>query len=120
MDYAGPLWLGKILDKQFCEAMAKENTNIALRSSARISKLLALEREEAEAPPTFYVIDKISAKLSLPVPPVDAVLKGIRHDGFQAVPTHFNSRGLRTNASAFKMQNLVSTLAGYSNRLHEL
>src|SRR3990170_566481 len=111
MDYVGPLWLGRILDRQFCESMEKENTHTALRNSARISKLLALEREEAESPPTYYVIDKISAKLSLPVPSVDAMLKALRDNGFQAFPTHFNSRGVRTNASAFAIQKLVRALA---------
>ena len=109
MDYAGPLWLGKIFDKQFCEAMAKENTQIALRQSARISKLLELARDEAEAPLTYYVIDKISNKLSLPVPSVVAMLKTIRDNGFQAVPTHFNTRGIRTNALALIMQDLVKS-----------
>ena len=107
MDYAGPLWLGKIFDKQFCEAMAKENTQIALRQSVRITKLLSLARDEAEAPITYYVIDKISNKLSLPVPSVVAMLKTLHDNGFQAVPTHFNSRGLRTNAPALAMQKLL-------------
>ncbi len=111
MDFAGPLWLGRIFDKWFCEAMKKENGKRALRNSARISRLLALSREEAEAPPTYFVIDKISSKLSLPVPSVSAMLKALSRSGFQAVPTHFNSRGLRTNASAFTMQKMVRAFA---------
>jgi tRNA (guanine26-N2/guanine27-N2)-dimethyltransferase len=111
MDYAGPLWLGRILDKHFCEAMQKENTRRALRNSSRISKLLSLARDEAEAPLTYYVIDKISNKLSLPVPSVVAMLKTLQDNGFQAVPTHFNSRGLRTNAPALTMQKLLKYLA---------
>ena len=112
MDYSGPLWLGTILDRKFCGLMEKENRHRALRNSARISKLLGLAREEADAPLTYYVVDKISGKLSLPVPPVDAMLKALRASGFQAVPTHFNSRGVKTNAPAFTMQNLVRSLAG--------
>jgi tRNA (guanine26-N2/guanine27-N2)-dimethyltransferase len=108
MDYAGPLWLGTILDKQFCESMTKENTRRAFRNSARISKLLFLARDEAEAPLTYYVVDKISSKLSSPVPSVDAMQRILRQNGFQAYPTHFNSRGVRTNASAMTMQKLLS------------
>ncbi|MEJ5327866.1 MAG: tRNA (guanine(10)-N(2))-dimethyltransferase [Candidatus Bathyarchaeia archaeon] len=111
MDYAGPLWLEKILDKEFCELMAKENMHRTLRNSGRIAKLLSLAKEEAEAPATYYVLDKISDKLALPVPAVNAVLQVLRENGFQAFSTHFNSRGIRTDASAFAMQRLVREIA---------
>jgi tRNA G26 N,N-dimethylase Trm1 len=55
----------------------------------------------------YLVLDKLSAKLSLPAPPVATVLRKLRELGFQAVPTHFNSRGIRTDASAFVMQELL-------------
>lgn len=110
MDYAGPLWLGLILDKQFCEAMQKENMHRAFKNSAKIAKLLTLEREEADAEPTYYVIDKISSKLTLPAPSVASVLKKLKDNGFQTVPTHFNSRGLKANAQAQTMHELVKSL----------
>jgi tRNA (guanine26-N2/guanine27-N2)-dimethyltransferase len=112
LDWAGPLWLSKIFDRQFCELMAEENRHTAFRNSGKITKLLALAKDEAEAPATYYVIDKISNKLSLPVPSGDAVLKTLSKSGFQAVPTHFNSRGLKTNAPALTMQNMIRTFAG--------
>ncbi len=107
MDYAGPLWLGNIFNKAFCESMAKENEHVALRNSARIDKLLTLAKNEADAPPTYYVIDKVSNKLRLPVPSLDAMTKLLISSGFGAVPTHFNSRGFRTEASALKIRDLV-------------
>jgi tRNA (guanine26-N2/guanine27-N2)-dimethyltransferase len=113
MDYAGPLWLGKIFDTRFCELMAQESKRTAFRNSGKIAKLLTLAKDEAEAPATYYVIDKISDKLALPVPSVAAML-GILHDnGFEAVPTHFNSRGVRTNAAAFAVQNLLKTAVSF-------
>ncbi|MBN1245396.1 tRNA (guanine(10)-N(2))-dimethyltransferase [Candidatus Bathyarchaeota archaeon] len=105
LDWAGPLWLGKIFDTQFCELMAQENRRIAFRNSGKISKLVALAMDEAEAPATYYVIDKIGNKLSSPVPSVAAMLQSLHDNGFEAVPTHFNSRGVRTNAPAFAVQN---------------
>ena len=110
MDYAGPLWLGRIMDKHFCEAMQKENTQRPFKNNVRITKLLSLARDEAEAPLTYYVIDTISNKLSLPVPPVVVMLKTLRDNGFQAVPTHFNSRGLRTNAPALAIQEMLKNV----------
>jgi tRNA (guanine26-N2/guanine27-N2)-dimethyltransferase len=110
MDYAGPLWLEKIFDKRFCELMAKENMHTAFRNSGKITKLLALAKEEAEAPATYYVIDKISNKFSSPVPSVAAMLKILHDNGFEAFPTHFNSRGVRTDAPALTMRKLLQKL----------
>jgi tRNA (guanine26-N2/guanine27-N2)-dimethyltransferase len=107
MDWAGPLWLGKIFDRQFCELMAQENRHTAFRNSRKIVTLLSLAKEEAEAPATYYVIDKISNKLSLSVPSVAVMLRILHDNGFDAVPTHFNSRGVRTNASAIVVQNML-------------
>jgi len=111
MDWAGPLWLGKIFDPQFCESLAQENRRTAFRNSAKIAKLLSLATNEAEAPATYYVIDKISNKLSSPVPSVAAMLKILHANGFKAVPTHFNSRGVRTEAPALVMQKLLQKIA---------
>jgi tRNA (guanine26-N2/guanine27-N2)-dimethyltransferase len=110
MDYAGPLWLEKIFDKHFCELMAKENMHKAFRNSGKIAKLLSTATAEAEAPVTYYVVDKISNKLALPVPSVDALLRILRNNGFQACPTHFSSRGIRTDAPALTMQKFLQTI----------
>jgi tRNA (guanine26-N2/guanine27-N2)-dimethyltransferase len=111
MDYAGPLWLGKILDNQFCESVLSENRQHTFKNSAKITKLLSLAGDEADAPPTYFVVDKLSAKLGLPVPSVATMLNRLREKGFDAVPTHFNTRGIRTNAPAQKMQDLVKSFA---------
>jgi len=110
MDYSGPLWLERIFDKRFCELMAKENMHTAFRNSGKIAKLLSLAKGEAEAPVTYYVIDKISGKLALPMPSVSNMLQNLRHKTFQAFPTHFNSRGIRTEAPALTVQNLLQKL----------
>ncbi len=111
MDYAGPLWLGKILDRQFCESMQKENKQRPFKNSVRIAKLLSLTINETEAEPTYYVLDKISNKLKLPAPSVAVMLKTLHENNFEAVQTHFNSRGVRTDAPALIMQDLVKKAA---------
>ncbi|MCW4044260.1 MAG: tRNA (guanine(10)-N(2))-dimethyltransferase [Candidatus Bathyarchaeota archaeon] len=110
MDYAGPLWLDKIFDRQFCELMTKENTLKAFRNSGKIAKLLPTATVEADAPITYYVVDKISNKLSVPVPAVDTLLQALHSNGFRAVPTHFNSRGIRTDAPALAVQEALKEI----------
>jgi tRNA (guanine26-N2/guanine27-N2)-dimethyltransferase len=107
MSWAGPLWLGKIVDPQFCDRILEKNRETALRNSRKITRLLSLAREEAKAPATYYVIDQMSDKLSLLVPSVSSMLKKLRENGFQAVLTHFNSRAIKTDAPALTMQQLL-------------
>ncbi|MGA2524630.1 MAG: tRNA (guanine(10)-N(2))-dimethyltransferase [Candidatus Bathyarchaeia archaeon] len=112
MDYAGPLWLGSIFDQQFIESMIKENQTVAFKSNARISKLLSLTKQEALAPITYYLLDKLSGKLGLPSPSIQAFSNALHNGGYQAVPTHFNPRGIRTNASALTMHKLLKEMIG--------
>jgi tRNA (guanine26-N2/guanine27-N2)-dimethyltransferase len=107
MEHTGPLWTGAIADPAFIEQIIKENQNTAFRNSAKITKLLTLAKTEASAPATYYVLDKLSGKLNLPAPSVQAFLSALKNSGFQAVPTHFNTRGIKTNAPALVMQKLL-------------
>jgi tRNA (guanine26-N2/guanine27-N2)-dimethyltransferase len=114
MQWAGPLWLGTIFNQSFCDSLFKENKHIAFRNSQKIAKLLGLTQNEAEAPATYYVIDHITDKLALPVPSVHNVINRLRERGFQAMRTHFNARGIRTNAPALTVQQLLRDASGTS------
>jgi tRNA (guanine26-N2/guanine27-N2)-dimethyltransferase len=107
MDYAGPLWIGNIEDSLFIDQLIKENQNTAFKNCAKITKILTLTKNEAALPPTYFVIDKLSGKLKLPAPSNQEFLTRLQNGGFQAVPTHFNPRGIKTNASALIMQKLL-------------
>jgi tRNA (guanine26-N2/guanine27-N2)-dimethyltransferase len=107
---AGPLWLGRIADKKFCSLMEREAKQRGLRQEKRILKMLSLVQNEAEAPVTYYRVDKICDKLNLPIPALKKVIDRIRKAGFQAVPTHFNSRGIRTDAAASVVMEVVTKL----------
>jgi tRNA (guanine26-N2/guanine27-N2)-dimethyltransferase len=107
MSIAGPLWLGKIFDKKFCELMEQEAKQRKLRLGERIGKILALTESEVEAPITYYVVDKLCDALALPVPPIKKIVKTLKEEGFQASLTHFNSKGIRTNISAMNMKELL-------------
>ncbi|MCW4017316.1 MAG: tRNA (guanine(10)-N(2))-dimethyltransferase [Candidatus Bathyarchaeota archaeon] len=112
MNYAGPLWIGKIFDTHFIDLMIEGNLHTAFRSSGKITKLLSLTHEEADAPLTYFVLDKMSGKFGLPAPSVAAFFQTLKNNGYVAVATHFNSRGVRTNASSFVMKEMVQkTLA---------
>ncbi len=111
MNYSGPLWLGGIIDKQFCESMVKENAHKPFRNSRKIAKLLFVATTEVDAPITYYVLETVGKRLALPVPAVNVLLKILRDNNFQAYPTHFNSRGIRTDAPALTVQNFLQKIA---------
>ena len=82
MDWAGPLWIGSIFDADFIEAMIKENQTVAFKNSARITKLLTLTKEEAIAPMTYFIVDKLSGKLGLPSPSIQAFINALKEGRF--------------------------------------
>ena len=110
MDWAGPLWTGSIQEAAFIESVLTENLTANLKLNIKINKFLTQIRAEANAPITYYVIDKLSGKLDLPAPSNHAFLAELQKAGFQAVPTHFNPRGIKTDASAKVMEKTLNQL----------
>jgi tRNA (guanine26-N2/guanine27-N2)-dimethyltransferase len=110
MEYAGPLWIGNIIDPAFIELLIKENQHTAFKNNAKINKLLTQTKNEATAPATYYVIDKLSGKLNLPAPSNQAFLDALKNSGYKAVSTHFNPRGIKTDALAMEMHKALKSL----------
>jgi tRNA (guanine26-N2/guanine27-N2)-dimethyltransferase len=110
LSMAGPLWLGKIFDKRFCEQMEEVAKKRNLRLGGKIEKMLALIENEAEAPVTYYVSDKLCANLNLPSPPITKLVEALKNTGFQAYATHFDSKGIRTDASAMRIKELLQRI----------
>ena len=110
LNYAGPLWVGKIFDRAFCELMEGEAKQRAFKLQERIRKLLFLIRNEVEAPSTYYVVDALCDSLNLPVPPIKTVAEKIKGKGFRVSFTHFNPRGIRSNAPAKEIQTILRDL----------
>jgi len=90
--------------------MQKEIEGKNLQKRKRVLKLLSLAGGEADSPATYYVVDKICDELNVPVPPLKRVVEELRKGGFQAVPTHFSSRGVKTDAPARAMKEIISKL----------
>lgn len=108
---AGPLWLGRIAEENFCSMMEQEVEGRGLIQEKKLLKMLSLIKSEAEAPATYYTVDRICDKLNLPIPALKKVMDELRGAGFQAILTHFNSRGLRTDAPANFVKGIITDLA---------
>jgi tRNA (guanine26-N2/guanine27-N2)-dimethyltransferase len=111
LSIAGPLWLGKIVDEKFCNLVEEGLGKRTFRLKERLEKILNLIKGEVDAPITYYVVDKICDKLAIPVPSVKKILNILREEGFQACLTHFNFGGVKANASAMDMKEILQKIA---------
>ncbi|MEM2500624.1 MAG: hypothetical protein QXG31_02625, partial [Candidatus Bathyarchaeia archaeon] len=107
---AGPLWLGKIIDKAFCLLMERNLGNFKYLDDG-VARLIMFAKDEADAPITYYVIDKICERISIPTPPIGEVIDIIGGMGFKAFRTHFHTRGIRTDAPASVVVKAVKEAA---------
>ena len=88
----GPLWLGRLWDKEFTDFVIKESSERPWLSKETI-KILELIGEESDLQvPGFYMVSKLCERVGIPQqPPIrDAV------QYFNGVRTHFAGDGLRT------------------------
>ncbi|MEM3666452.1 MAG: tRNA (guanine(10)-N(2))-dimethyltransferase [Candidatus Bathyarchaeia archaeon] len=111
MDIAGPLWLGRIFDEKFCSLIGVEAKKRRFRLGMRVEKILNLIKNETDAPITYYVIDRLCDALNLPVPPVKRVIEALKDYGFNAYQTHFNPKGIRTDASVVEVKEILKKIA---------
>jgi len=107
MDYSGPLWIENIIDDKFLDRIIFENQDNRFKKTAKINKMVSLIKKEANMPPTYYVLDKLSGKLDLPAPATLTFITALQRKGFQAAQTHFNPRGIKTDAPALEMHKLL-------------
>jgi len=110
MDYTGPLWIGPINDEVYIDQILKENQAVAFKKSVKLSKLLTAVKAEANAPITYYVLDRVCKKMNLPATSTKSFLSALQNCGYQAVQTHFNPRGIKTDAPALVMQKTLKDI----------
>lgn len=108
---AGPLWLGKIQDKEFIKDMINESENKKINTKENVLKLLNNCLNEANAPATFYDIHKICKVLKISAPKLDLVFENLEEEGYIAIKTHYSPLGIKTDASIDEIKNIIKSLA---------
>ena len=108
---AGPLWLGEIQNEEFISKMIAESENKKLNTKKDVLKLLESCSIEAKSPATFYDVQKICKILKISAPKLDLVFGNLEKEGFEAVKTHFNPLGIKTNAPLKKIKEIIKTLS---------
>lgn len=93
---AGPLWIGKIFDKEFVKNMLLEIPKLTVDKTCEktLSKCLA----ESEMPGTYFTLDEIASRMKSSPPKLEDVILNLQKNDFTASVTSFNPTGFRTNA----------------------
>ncbi|MDC0242845.1 tRNA (guanine-N1)-methyltransferase [Nitrosopumilus sp.] len=109
---AGPLWIGKIFDKEFVKSMIEESSNLKIQKSCEktIHKCL----EEAEMPGFYFTLDEIAKKIKTSPPKLEKVILNLKENGFTSSVTAFNPTGFRTNANI----NEIIRIFNLSSKTH--
>ncbi len=92
---AGPLWTGPLFSRQLLEDMQATKD---LGTATRCEKYMATWRDEASAPPLFYKLDELAKRTKHSPPKLQAMVERMREEGFAASRTHYDPKGLKTDA----------------------
>jgi tRNA (guanine26-N2/guanine27-N2)-dimethyltransferase len=111
LSVAGPLWVGNLSDRDFCRMIEREIETHKMKSAHSIRKMLSLVNAESLYPIGYYVVDEMCDAIGLPVPSMEKVIQALRKKGFDSVLTHFNFRGIRSEAPAHIMSDILKDLA---------
>ena len=95
MDSAGPLWIGKLFDKEFVTTMKDEIPNYIV--DKQCEKKLQNCILESDMPCTYFTLDEIASKMKVAPMGLDKIIKKIEKEGYLASPTSLNPTGFRTN-----------------------
>lgn len=104
---AGPLWLGRLHEREFCEQVLAE---VKKRDFSGAEKLITLCRDELDIP-MHYDYHKLCKSLGITVMPTDELIFALRERGFQASRTHFTGISFKTDAGMEDVKTIVRELA---------
>jgi len=90
---SGPLWLGPLCDATFVRSLAPSEW-----TQPASARLLARLQEEADMPPWFVTTNELGGRLLGSPPRIDRFLDALRAGGYRATRTHFDPRGVKTDA----------------------
>ena len=108
--HAGPLWLGKIQDEKFIRKMIEEADNKKINSEKEALKLLNKCLVESDAPVTFYDVHTICKSLKASAPKFELILNELEKEGFEAIKTHYNPLGIKSDAGIEDIKNIIIKL----------
>jgi len=108
LDYAGPLWVGKLHDDIFIKEILNLNLKFSYSNQKKLDKILTFALDEINMPALYYNIHKLSQKLKLQkVPKMEDILKIITKQGYRGSRTHFDFISIKTDMGYEMLVKLI-------------
>jgi tRNA (guanine26-N2/guanine27-N2)-dimethyltransferase len=104
---AGPLWLGRLHDSDFCGELLGE---IEKRGFKEALKLITTCRDELDIP-MHYDYHKLCKSLWITAMRTDELILALRERGFKASRTHFSGISFKTDAGMEEIRKVIRELA---------
>jgi len=73
---AGPLWIGKIFDKEFIQNMIQEVPNLQVDKNCE--KILVKSLAESEMPVTYFTLDEIASNMKSSPPKLENIISNLQ------------------------------------------
>lgn len=108
---SGPLWIGPLVDKRFSLGMNASFNTASFKDPLRLANMLQLIQREADFPPTYFDTDRLCQKIGVPSQAKNAIIRKLLDQGYRATSTHFNVRGIKTDASITVVKDIIETLS---------
>jgi len=107
----GPLWIGQLWDKDFVKRI-KEEASISDFILPETKKGINEIAEEMEVKAVgYYNLYEMSSQLKVNVPPFSRLIEVLREMGYLAGRTHFDKKGIKTNAPASAVREAILQLS---------
>ena len=108
MRVAGPLWLGELADTDYLNAMRAESEGLKL--DPRTLTIMAQVEAEIGYPVGFVNIDSVCSLVGVKSQPTVSVVTALMEAGFRVVITHYDNRGLKTDAGIEEIKKIVGSI----------
>jgi len=109
--FAGPVWLGNLYDKKFCDNMLQIVATKKLGKKSRVIRLLKMVLNDVDYIPTYHRIDRLCDRYQIPTPKPECVVEELRTLGYVASLTHFHGYGIRTEAGPKILMQILRELS---------
>jgi len=113
----GPLWTGGLHSRETVNGLGDSLRGIMERATGegclrsghnfpvkRLEKHFGLWSGECDMPPLFFHVDELARKWKASSPNMNALMEALRERGFSAARTHFEDKGIKTDASVEAMR----------------
>ncbi|UZJ56976.1 hypothetical protein CBS101457_006296 [Exobasidium rhododendri] len=105
---AGPMWLGRLHDRNFCRIMIETANREPERfkTIARINGMVGVANEELEDVPFYLTPSRISSFFRCNSPPLLVVVSALLHAGHQVSRSHCVAGSIKTSASRKELYDI--------------